>query len=106
MARDPFANYDSWLEEPYQRMYAEADHAEWIAENSTYETDCCGVDIPYDDISFDVKGKPMSLTCSACGEVAGVDVIEPDMDDGDYDRDDDYFDPDAADEAADRYFDR
>jgi hypothetical protein len=105
MARDPFANYDSWLEQPYQDAYAEADRAEWIAENSTYETDCCGVDIPYDDISFDVKGNPMSLTCSACGEVAGVDVTEPSEDD-DYDDDYDDFDPDLADDAADRYFDR
>lgn len=109
MGRDSFANYDSWLEEPYQRMYEESDHAEWVAENSTYETDCCGVEIAYDDVEFDRKGKPMPLTCSACGAVAGVDVTEPDEYDGDYDERDDWndaVDGPLADEAADRYFNR
>ena len=104
--RDPFANYDSWLEEPYQRMYAEADREEWIAENSTYETDCCGIEIPYEDVSFDPNGKPSSVRCKECGEVAGVDITPPaEYDDYD-DYDDDYFDGDAADEAAERYFNR
>lgn len=26
MSRDPFANYDQWLEEPYQRMIEDDDH--------------------------------------------------------------------------------
>ena len=105
--RDPFANYDSWLEEPYQRMYAEADHEEWIVENSTYETDCCGVEIAFSDVDFDPKGSPSPVRCAKCGEVAGVDISPPDEYNGnDYDDRDDYFDGDAADMAADEYFNR
>lgn len=94
---DPFANYDAWLEEPIQRMYAEAEEAEWIAENSTYETDCCGVEVPYDRIRFDdSEMTPLSQTCPQCGQVAGFDVRTPSWhdeqnDDGYYDSDE-YYD--------------
>ena len=70
-------NYDSWLEEPYQRMYEESDRAEWIAENSTYETDCCGVEISYEDVNFDPTGTPAPVQCESCGKVAGVDITPP-----------------------------
>lgn len=110
--RDPFANYDRWLEQPYQDMYADAEREEarqlWIEENSTYETDCCGVEIPYDDISFGADGKVSPIKCPTCGEIAGVDIFEASLDDYDVDDydDDDYFDEDAADRAADDYFNR
>lgn len=92
--RDPFANYDAWLEEPYQRMYAEAEHEEWVAENSTYETDCCGIEVPYSDIHFDTKGTPTPVRCVECGEIAGVDVTPPS--EPDYEPDDDYYEDDPS----------
>lgn len=37
--RDPFANYDAWLEEPYQRAIAEGDaFCDWAEENG-YDLD-------------------------------------------------------------------
>lgn len=37
--RDPFANYDAWLEEPYQRAIAEGDaFVDWADENG-YDLD-------------------------------------------------------------------
>lgn len=37
--RDPFANYDQWLEEPYQRAIAEGDaFVDW-AETNGYDLD-------------------------------------------------------------------
>jgi hypothetical protein len=81
-----FANYDAWLERPYQEYYAEQDHQLWVDENSAYETDCCGIDISYDDVTFESNGTPSSIKCPSCGEVAGLDVTppveyEPDPDD-------------------------
>jgi hypothetical protein len=106
---DPFANYDAWLEEPYQEMYAKAERAEWIEENSTYETDCCGIEVSYADVQF-TDGEPSSVRCAECGEVAGLDVTPPDEGSDDYDdsRDDwdDAIDGPEADEYADRYFNR
>lgn len=37
--RDPFANYDSWLEAPFQRMCAEQDaYVDWCERNG-YDPD-------------------------------------------------------------------
>lgn len=80
-----FGNYDSWLEQPYQDMCKAADEAESFAENSYYETDCCGVELEYPDIEFDHEGIPHPVRCSECGEVAGVDITPP----VEYDADDD-----------------
>lgn len=82
---DPFANYDRWLEAPYQRECEEAERAEWIAENSDYETDCCGAEIEYSDIEVDYQGIPHPVRCPECGEVAGVDVTEPHIPGEEYD---------------------
>jgi hypothetical protein len=84
--RDGFANFDAWLERPYQEYYAECDRQEWLEENSAYETDCCGIEVPYADITFEHDGSPSSIRCSSCGEVAGVDVTLP----PDYEREYDY----------------
>jgi hypothetical protein len=46
--RDPFANYDAWLERPYQDQCKEQEHQEWIDENTTFATECCGVAIGTD----------------------------------------------------------
>ena len=43
--RDAFDGYDSWLERPYQEQYAREEEQEWIDENTTFETQCCGVDV-------------------------------------------------------------
>jgi hypothetical protein len=86
-----FANYDAWLEQPYQEMYAAAEYEEQLAENSTYETDCCGVEIPYSDVDFDPKGNPSPVRCSSCGEVAGVDITPPVEYDADDDTNDNFY---------------
>jgi hypothetical protein len=92
-----FANYDAWLEQPYQEMYAAAEYEEQLAENSTYETDCCGVEIPYSDVDFDPKGNPSPVCCAKCGEVAGIDITPPD-DYNDYEPEpDDYWDDPSLD---------
>ena len=74
-------NYDSWLEQPYQDMYAEADrmerYQEWVAENSTYETSCCGVEIKFLDVDFDSKGNPTPVHCVECGEMAELYATPP-----------------------------
>lgn len=40
----------------------------------SYETDCCGVDIPEDEVRFDIKGNPEPLRCPKCKQVAGLDI--------------------------------
>ena len=37
--RDPFANYDAWLERPYQEMMEESDHFYDWAEEEGYDLD-------------------------------------------------------------------
>jgi hypothetical protein len=104
---DPFANYDAWLEEPYQRMYAEAERAEWVEENSTYETECCGLEVTYAEVQF--TDDTPSISCPECGAVTGLNVTPPDDVADDYDDSDDYddaIDGPIADEYADRYFNR
>lgn len=91
--RDPFANYDAWLEAPYQRMYAQGD-----AEEAAWET----LGVYPEDLEPPHKvggacpkcaeGKALEpdgdadeplLYCSACGD--GVDLNEkPTFDIGDW----------------------
>jgi hypothetical protein len=95
--RDPFANYDSWLERPYQDAYDAQDRQEYIDEHSEYTTDCCGEDVGYED-GYDIHEAKGEIKCPKCGEMAHVNKSEPDLepDEPEYDpddfRDDDYFD--------------
>lgn len=96
--RDPFANYDSWLERPYQEMYAEQERQEWIDENSTFETQCCGIDVTdVEDIwdkwekqqeaekknkdieSWTEEEKACLIECPECKEKYLVNKIEPEL---------------------------
>ena len=103
--RDVFENYDSWLEQPYQDACDASDKAEWIAENTTYTTACCGepveaeVALPLLAKFAEIKkatGKPsfswtdanldaVAVRCPKCGNLTDVDVHEPAEYDGDYD---------------------
>jgi hypothetical protein len=111
--RDPFAGYDNWLIRPYEEAEAAAHRRdlrdEWIAENTVYNTACCGEVVDVDSLTF-ISADPEPFPCPHCGEMADIEVDEPDADDyDDRDYDDrgyDDFDGDAADRAADRYFDR
>ena len=88
MNRSPFANYDSWLEQPYQDACDEADHAEWVAENSTYTTTCCDVAVDYEYV-IKAKNGELSTQCPVCMDATPVIQTEPAEydDDGEYDRD-------------------
>jgi hypothetical protein len=81
--RDPFTNYDSWLEQPYQDAYEAADRAEWVREHSTYATACCGAEVEYADVTVAVGGACSIAACPTCGQPATLMQEEPDMDDGD-----------------------
>ena len=108
MNRHPFANYDSWLEQPYQDACDASDKTEWIAENTTYTTACCGepvepgVALPllakFTEIAkahagpdgrpqgygfTDAELDSISLKCPKCGDLTDVDVHEPAEYDGD-----------------------
>lgn len=92
MNRSPFANYDSWLEQPYQDACDAADQAEWIAENSTYTTACCDAPVKYEFV-IEAKNGELSTQCPTCMEAAHVIRTEPtkyddgdEYDDGEYDR--------------------
>ena len=100
--RDPFENYDSWLERPYQEAAEVQDRAEWIAENTTYTTDCCGEPVA-DDVALPLlakfaelaklhagpDGRPRGygftdgetaatmLVCPKCGDLSEIVVTEP-----------------------------
>jgi hypothetical protein len=52
MARDPFANYDAWLEAPIQRMYADEDLFERFCEAEGFD-----VDDPDARAAFDEQGE-------------------------------------------------
>ena len=115
MARDPFANYDSWLERPYQDMYEAADHQEYIDEHTTYESECCGEEVDKEEAEekyplqqatnkrtkwicdWTEDEKKCLIVCPKCGEAYTVNKIEPE----EYDGGIDYDEPDEDD----RYFD-
>ena len=104
MNRHPFANYDSWLEQPYQDAADASDKAEWIAENSRYSTDCCDADVDW-DWGRQLKEREAAITrvkprwpewtqdeidsicvkCPTCGELTEITLHEPAEYDGDYD---------------------
>jgi hypothetical protein len=97
MSRDPFASYDSWLERPYQDAAEASDRAEWLRENSTYETTCCGADVAYADVIEAKDGTFTVPKCAECGELASVRQVEPPEPDGDDEP------PDFDDRDLDRY---
>jgi len=101
--RDPFENYDSWLERPYQEQYAREEEQEWIDEHSTFELECCGLDITEDEDMREVyEDQQIILTenrntetwtdvqkkklvfCETCNQWSLINKIEPDLpeDDG------------------------
>lgn len=77
--RDVFANYDAWLEQPYQDA-ADADaRAEYIAEHSTYTSCCCGVELEPEDARNarpDADGM-VGLLCPKCHEWSEFNTHEP-----------------------------
>jgi hypothetical protein len=91
--RDPFANYDSWLEKPYQDMYANEDRNIWIAENTTYTTQCCDTDVTA-VLEYDSNGNPpKSYHCVECDQTEPLNENAPELPDRDYDEPDYFDDP-------------
>jgi rubrerythrin len=90
MARDPFTNYDAWLERPYQDMYEASDRQAWLDENSEYSCEVCGYVHPASE-AIDLYEQNMPLWCPACLEANGLVKKEPDFpepwDDRDYEPD-------------------
>ena len=98
MARDPWAGYDSWLERPYQDDAKRQEELEWIDEHSTFETQCCGVDVTeVEDIrewwakqqeaekkhksieAWSDEERKSLIQCPECKEFYLVNKIEPEI---------------------------
>ena len=98
MNRHPFANYDSWLEGPYQEAEDRAARQEWIDENTTYTTDCPCDEPVSEDVALpllakfreiakanggrgygwtDAENDAVCVTCPKCKERTEVAVHEP-----------------------------
>jgi len=61
-----FVGYDAWLERPYQDDCDRAAREEWLDENTTFTTDCCGEEVDA-DIAWFVKGnKGEIVVCLKC----------------------------------------
>ena len=83
--RDPFANYDSWLDRPYQDQ---CEQDEWILENETAECADCGYDYGK-RCELDTVQIPNSahdgFHCPECNTITEVKIVEPEPLDDDYD---------------------
>lgn len=99
--RDPFVNYDQWLERPYQDQCDREAYAEWQSENTTAECGSCGHSFgPPDEVVLTlVEGETIrpfhTAMCPVCKEECEVNIIVPEQDAG---RDDDDYEPPDRDE--------
>lgn len=97
--RDPFANYDQWLERPYQEQYDREAYEEWQSENTTAECGMCGHNFGHPDevvltLVEDGTIKYHTTMCPVCKEECEVNIIIPEEPDDEYDYeppDDDYW---------------
>ncbi|CAB4165262.1 hypothetical protein UFOVP1537_14 [uncultured Caudovirales phage] len=81
MPRDPFANYDRWLEQPYIDAAERQADQEWIDENTTYTSDCCDAKLPQEDtwLVVDKRGTDALTVCPKCDMICGIVADVPDL---------------------------
>jgi transcription elongation factor Elf1 len=95
--RDPFANYDAWLERPYQEQADREAHEEWLNENTTAECATCGHSFGHPDevVLTLVEGETIrpyqTAMCPVCREESEVNIVLPSEPDDEYDGPDDYY---------------
>lgn len=87
--RDPFANYDSWLDRPYQEQY---ERDEWFYENETAECVDCGYDHGKRcELDTEIQDNIERAFCPECNAIAEVKIVEPELPDDDGPEPDDYY---------------
>ena len=75
--RDPFADYDAWLERPYQDQLA---REAWIEENETAECATCGYEHGrYCELFTETvpDSQEQGAFCPSCNEVTLLKRLEP-----------------------------
>lgn len=92
--RDPFAGYDSWLEQPYQDECARGELEEWIAENTLFYSECCHaevIDADTDGFVWDLYEAGTDVICPKCQQPALLVKEEPEKHEPDPPEPDDYY---------------
>ncbi len=93
--RDPFANYDAWLERPYQDQCDREAAQEWIEEHTIVTCGECGKELGHpDNVELkDQNPEPhvsfQSVFCPFCNKETEADINIPDLPEND-----DYEPPD------------
>ena len=88
--RDPFVNYDSWLEQPYHEQADRDAYEEWQAENTTVECATCGHSFGHpDEVVLTLVEESHfphfhTALCPVCQEESVVNINVPERED-DYD---------------------